>query len=317
MFACIIICIAILVIIASLFVISRLVYHRSVMSTIIEWFLRLTEKHYTEAELNKAIKERIENGDALCKKPKKSNWLEKEYQGMQVFYVNKEFKSESVVLYLHGGAYYRKPRKYHFSFINKMSKECNIPFIVPIYKKAPNHSCIEAYELLVGFYKKIKDQYKNVILMGDSSGGGLAQGLTMYLKKQKIDLPSTLVLLSPWIDVTLKNRDIEKYIKKDPLVFLDNVKLFGKLWANELSTNDYRVSPIYGEMDGLPTTHIFCGTREVLYPDCVLLFEKLKYSNTDVYFYKGEGQNHVYPIYPLIKEARKAQKTIKSIINKN
>lgn len=311
----IIICSIVLVLLLALIIASKFVYHRSAMSTVVEWYLRLTEKHYTEAELNEAFKERMEKGDAPCKKPKALSCVEKEYQGMQTFYVNEAIGSEKAVIYLHGGAYYRKPRKHHFRFIKKISKECNIPFIVPIYKKAPNHTCKEAYDLLTAFYKEMKSQYKSVILMGDSSGGGLALGLTLHLKNQKIELPSSLVLLSPWVDVALGNSDIESYIKKDPLVFLDNVKLLGKAWAGELSLDDYRVSPINGEMEGLPTTHIFCGTRELLYPDSSLLYEKIKNSGVSVNFHIGEGQNHVYPIFPLIKEAKEAQKVIKSTIN--
>lgn len=291
---------------------------RSIMSAVVELYLRLTEKHYTVNRLKRDIESRKTNGDTPYIMPRKIykgySFSEKEYQGMQVFYANEGAKNDRAVMYLHGGAYYRKPRKHHFKFVGRVSRETGIPFVAPIYKKAPNHTCQEAYEVLSELYLDLKARYKEVILMGDSSGGGLALGLTLYIKNQGYDMPSTLVLLSPWVDVALCNREIEGYIKKDPIVFLDNVRLLGRKWADGLPLDDYRVSPICGDMTKLPKTYIFCGTREILYPDCVRLYEKMKNSGTRVCFYEGIGQNHVYPIFPLIREAKESRKTIEAII---
>ena len=291
------------------------------MSSIVELYLRITEKHYTKDQLKKDIEFKRKNGDTPYILPKRITkrygFLEKQYQGMQVFSLNEEKLNDKVVLYLHGGAYYRKPRKYHLLFVGRISEETGVPFVAPIYGKTPIYTPKEVYETLTNLYNELKTKHKDVILMGDSSGGGLALGLTLYLKEQGYGLPSELILLSPWVDVSLENEEIQDYIKKDPIVFLDNVKALGKEWAGELPLDDYRVSPINGNLSGLCQTHIFCGTREVLYPDCHLLYEKLKASGINVFFYEGKGQNHVYPIYPLIKEAKKARSEIEEIIEKS
>lgn len=294
---------------------------RSVMSFLVELHLRLTEKHYSDKKLQRDIESRRKNGDIPYSLPrkiaKKYSFSEKQYKGMQVFSINEEEKSDRVVLYLHGGAYYRKPRDYHFSFMGEISENTKIPFIAPIYGKAPNHTPMEAYEILSSLYFQLQEKYNEVIFMGDSSGGGLAIGLALYLKEMGHKLPSSIVLLCPWMDVSLTNENIKDYIKKEPIVFFDNAQVLGRLWAGNLPIDDYRVSPIYGDMRGLPETHIFCGTREVLYPDCVLAYERLKESGVDAYLYIGEGQNHVYPIYPLIKEAKIARRQIENIIKKD
>ena len=293
---------------------------RSIMSFLVELYLRITEKHYTRDRLKKDIELKRKNGDTPYILPKRIakryGFLEKQYQGMQVFSLNEEGLNDKVVLYLHGGAYYRKPRKYHLSFVGKVSKETSIPFVAPIYGKAPMYTPKEVYEVLTNLYNELNSKHKEVVLMGDSSGGGLALGLALYLKERGYTLPSELVLLSPWVDVSLENEEIQDYIKKDPIVFLDNVKILGKEWAGTLPLDDYRVSPINGDMSGLCQTHIFCGTKEILYPDCRLLYEKLKANGVTVSFYEGKGQNHVYPIYPLIREAKKARREIKEIIKK-
>lgn len=299
---------------------SRLFYHRSAIATLVEWYLFLTEKHYKPTELLSALQERREHGEDPYILPKsvrgRGFFHEYRYEDMQVFHTRYGEKSKKAVIYLHGGAYYRKPRGFHIRFAERMSRRTGLPFILPIYQKAPLHTCRDAYQLLPRFYLEQCKQYDTLILMGDSSGGGLALGLAQYLSDKGIRPPSALILMSPWVDVALKNPDIPRYEAKDPIVFLDNVTLLGRAWADDLPPSDPRVSPLHGSLCGLCHIHLFCGKREVLYPDCCLLHEKLRDCDTPVRFYRGEGMNHVYPIFP-IPEAKKAQKAICRIIEES
>lgn len=76
--------------------------------------------------------------------------------------------------------------------------------------------------------------------------------------------------------------------------------------------DDWHISPIYGDLSELKNVTIFVGTRELFYPDDTLLYDKLK-NNPNVKLYVGEGQNHVYPVYPTI-EGRIALEQIADIV---
>lgn len=88
----------------------------------------------------------------------------------------------------------------------------------------------------------------------------------------------------------------------------------GKAWADDISTQDYRISPLFGDVSGFPKTLMFVGTREIFYPDVNKFYDKLKQKNIDVTLEIGQGMNHVYPVYPTL-EARISINKIVSFIN--
>ena len=83
----------------------------------------------------------------------------------------------------------------------------------------------------------------------------------------------------------------------------------GEVWANGLDLTDPRVSPLYGDLSGLPHVTLTVGTWEVLYPDIMLLKEKLDQAGTACDLIVGERMIHCYPICP-IPEAKAAQSEI-------
>ena len=290
---------------------SRIKYKRSLMASLAEIYLKLTEKEYTLATLPLI-------NDKKYILPKNLIFDvsidEYEFLGMQVFNLNIESQSNKAIIYLHGSGYVRNPRKWHFRFVNKLAKKSGLPLYMPIYPKAPNHTYKESYDKLTSLYLKLKEKYQDIILIGDSAGGGLALGLAESFISKNILQPKELILLSPWVDINLSNTKIKEYQKVDPIVFASNEKIWGKSWAGDENLNNYKVSPIYGNMIGLNSVSLFIGTREVLYPDTKLLESILKDSNVKVKMFIGEGLNHVYPIYP-IPEAKIALKQILNIIN--
>lgn len=307
--------IGLLILILSIF--SRLYYSRSLMATLVEWYLRITTKKISEDDVRNSLSQLPKVNDVEYKLPKLLNLKdyvkEEKYQNMQVFTFNKDkIDSSKVIIYLHGGAYVRQPRFHHIKFVKKLAKKSGLPVILPLYPKAPNHTFEESYKLLTSFYLEIRKKYQKVYLMGDSSGGGLALGLCEDFLRKKIAQPDELILFSPWVDISLKNKDIRYYENLDPLLSKKNTIIWGNSWTNNTNTDDYKLSPIYGDMLGLNSVHLFVGTREILYPDIKLCYSIMKDSKVDVKYYVGKGLNHVYPIYP-ISEANLVMKKLLEI----
>ena len=308
-----------LIILGVLFIVSRLVYRRSIMATLVEWFLKLTEKRYTYAQFCDFLSsgkgnERIKI--PFCRQSiTKNNIKETSYDGMQVFSFNTDRQGrDAAIIYLHGGAYVRKPRVWHFRFVKRLAKKTGLDVIMPIYPKAPEYDCDCVSKLLINFYTDLSKSYGRIILMGDSSGGGLALSISLQLIKRQIRQPERLILLSPWPDVSMSNPAIADYERKDPIVFVDNVKIAGEKWAGSKSVTDPTVSPLYASFNHLNPVDVFCGTREVLYPDNEQLCKCMRRDGVEVKFHVAEGMNHVYPIFPIC-EARRAFADIVDIIN--
>ncbi|MBQ9186026.1 MAG: alpha/beta hydrolase, partial [Bacteroidales bacterium] len=187
----------------------------------------------------------------------------------------------------------------HIEFCDKLARKMNAKVYMPLYPILLKSTCLDAFRFLQGVYAEVLREGKPVVLMGDSSGGGLALAFAESLRDSGVPMPEGLVLLSPWIDVTMTNPAIPSLEESDFILSAYGLAGLGKLWAGELDVRDSRVSPLYGSMAGLPPTLIFCGTDEILRPDITLLHEKMKAAGTKSRLVIGEGLWHVFPSYDI------------------
>ena len=111
--------------------------------------------------------------------------------------------------------------------------------------------------------------------MGDSAGGGLSAALTEQFKADGIRLPDELILLSPWVDISMENEQIKEYEALDPFLTPTPLIICAEYWKGDLDVHDPRVSPTYGDLKGIRNVTVFSGTAEILYPDSVKFFRKL------------------------------------------
>ncbi|MBQ1476913.1 MAG: alpha/beta hydrolase [Erysipelotrichaceae bacterium] len=236
---------------------------------------------------------------------------------MHLFYMNVESQSDKLIIYLHGGAYVKEMLPFHWLMLDKITSRADVPFIIPEYPLAPFADYEDCYQKMEVFYRKVLEYYpdKKIILMGDSAGGGLALGLAMYFHTLGLKTPEKLILMSPWVDLVMDNPEIEKYIPVDPTLKYDDLSVDARFWANGTDLRDYRLSPIYGDLEGIRDVSLFTGTHEFFYPDIVKFYELCKEKKIPCDLHIGEGLDHVYPAYP-IPEADEAIETMVEIIEK-
>jgi acetyl esterase/lipase len=111
-----------------------------------------------------------------------------------------------------------------------------------------------------------------IIFMGDSAGAGLAISLMQLLRDRKQPLPREAVLFSPWVDVT--NTTAGMLDVKDPFLNIPNLTYGGEVYAGELGTRHPMVSPIYGDLRGLPKITAFGGAYDSLNLDAEKMADK-------------------------------------------
>lgn len=302
---------AIALILITLTIISRKVYHRSLMTTLVVFFFRLTVHHKSDNEVMDDVKYLPLKNDIPYVVPKQARTRKQQsynFNGMTVIAVNMNESRQRVVVYLHGGGYVRQPRIHHWKYLNKLADRIG-NVVVPIYPKAPNHHPLEAFESLTKLYLQLCDRYDKVVLMGDSSGGGLALALCEYWGEMGYKQPDKTILFSPWVDLTLTNPEIDEYQKKEPLICAASERIWAKVWAQDMALTDWRISPMFGPMDKLGQILLYAGDREILYPDLCKLNKVMTEQGVSVKYIVGRGMNHVYQVYP-IPEARHALKEV-------
>ncbi|MDW4403447.1 alpha/beta hydrolase [Staphylococcus saprophyticus] len=241
-------------------------------------------------------------------------------QESTVYIVNdNKDRQQPVVLYIHGGAWFQNPLKYHFDFIDSLAGELGAKVIMPIYPKVPHATYKETFTLLETLYTQLLKQVENphqLTIMGDSAGGQIALSFAQYIKTLNLAQPSNIVLISPVLDATFSNPEAKIYEKIDPMLAIDGSKYFIKLWANGLDLTDWRVSPIFGDIEGLGHITISIGTKETLYPDAVKLSNMLNARNIQHDFMPGYNLFHIHPIFPIPEKEQFIAK-INKIIKQN
>ena len=174
---------------------------------------------------------------------------------------------EKFILYIHGGSYVGELEKYHWHFFKDIINDTNATIIVPDYPLAPEHTYIEAFKFMEPLYKEIINRIgnKELILMGDSAGGGMSLGLYQRNGKLNHRLPDKTILISPWLDVRMENPDIDHI--EDPVLRKPLLKLSGKKYAGKNGMKSYLVNPVLGPTDKLRNIYILSGTKDMLNPD--------------------------------------------------
>ena len=234
---------------------------------------------------------------------------------MQVFECAAKDDSKPIVLYIHGGAYVNNFSPQHWSAMAEWAETTGCGMVIPNYPLLFRYTAKDAHPLMLQLYRQLQERFsaKRILVMGDSAGGGFSLALAQEIQQtDSLDLPSRLILISPWVDVLGGDDALQEYD-----TFLNNEVLrhVGADWAGELDPRDPIVSPLYGDMQALPPTDLFTGTWEVFYTDIVKTCDKMKAAGVDVSLHVKEKMGHVYPLWPC-PEGKDARKEIAKIISK-
>lgn len=221
-----------------------------------------------------------------------------EFIGRKVFIITpkNEQKSEKVILYLHGGSYVAETSSNHWKFLEKLVKDTNATIILPDYPLTPKYTYKDVFTMITPLYKEIIEEVptNNLILMGDSAGGGMSLALLERLSEENVEMPYKTILISPWLDVRLENPEIDNVQKYDKELNKESLKIAGIAYAGKDGIDSYLVNPIDGDLSKLKNITIFTGTYDILNPDVHVLDEKAKKVNVSLEIKEYEGAEHIW-----------------------
>jgi acetyl esterase/lipase len=292
-----------LILAACILGLNRIVYGRSLKATLYEYRLRrqFATGRTADSEVRRLEARRLEP-EPVAALPDGLSVSAEETQrdGLRLFTLNGD-GTGPLVLYLHGGAYVNGFNAHQWRFMDRLARQTGCTVVAPAYHLAPWADYTRAYDDLMALYRALaaENPGRRRILMGDSAGGGLALGLAEALAGAGDVLPERLILFSPWVDVSMENPDVSDYLAVEPMLHLELGKVHGQYWAGAADTHHWQVSPLFGDMTGLPPTTVYCGTRELLYPDIRLAFDRLLAAGVDAALRVGTGLNHDWPLMPI------------------
>ena len=222
-----------------------------------------------------------------------------------------------VVLYLHGGGYTCGSLEYAKGFSSVLAAECGVRVFCAAYRLAPEHrypaaveDALEAYQYL------LKKGYAGhqILLCGESAGGGLIYALCLKLKELGLPLPCGLIGISPWTDLTGSGKSYEENREVDPSMSPELLQFYAKCYTDD--PTDPLCSPLFGDLTGLPPSLLFVGGDEVMLDDTRMLHQKLVKSGCRSKLIVAPERWHAYVLYCLSENMPQDFETINRFMDK-
>lgn len=213
------------------------------------------------------------------------------------------------ILYLHGGAYVGQIGLEAWHFASRVATQSKLRVTVAIYPLVPFVTADRLVDQARQVLAHELGRHGKVIMMGDSAGGGLALSSTMAAREMGEQLPDGLVLISPWTDVAVTGPDVSSRERRDVMLAPAGLRHFGEAFRGELDPQDWRASPLFGDLSALPPMQIFAAEDDVLYSDATRLHKRVKEAGVPDELIVGKRMLHIWPVSD-IPEGREAVRDI-------
>ncbi len=223
------------------------------------------------------------------------------------------------IFYTHGGGYVSGNCVDHRMHVAKFVKDSGIGALLYDYRLAPENPFPAGMNDTLTAYRWILDQGvrpENMMIVGESAGGGLCLATLVALRDQGLPLPRAGVALSPWLDLTSSSDSFRRNAKRD-ISTLDSWYIWGPYYVGENDPKHPWISPLYADLHGLPPVLIEVGDYEIMHDDAVSFAGKAKAAGMDVTLRIWQGMVHCFPIMaPMFPEATQAWDEIIAYIKK-
>ena len=238
--------------------------------------------------------------------------IEMEHFNMEWLELKENPNTDKVILQLHGGGYIGAMRNAYRMFAGLYCEVSGGMSVLTIdYRVAPEHPYPAALEDAVAAYQYLLDEgwfAEQIIVAGDSAGGGLAMALCHYLKDHHMMLPCGIIAMSPWTDLLASGESYDTNYERDPL--FGNTRdslIYNKDYVGDHDPMDSYISPLYGDFRGFPPMLIQVGSYEMLLSDSVSVAAKARLQGVRVRLSIYEGMFHVFQMAAkMMPESRRA-----------
>lgn len=221
----------------------------------------------------------------------------------------KAVASEGAVFYIHGGGWVAGSPRTHRPLTWRLATKLGMPVYAVDYRLAPEHpfpagldDCLAAYRALI---EKVPPS--SIVIGGDSAGGNLTLALALRLKAENIPLPAALFCLSPATDLAATGSTIHTNAKADALFVEEMMHTLEPRYAPGADLRNPFLSPLYGDVAGLPPTLFQVGDTEMLLDDSVRMAQKMQAAGVAAKLDVWQKVPHVWHLMAdILPEARRA-----------
>ena len=213
------------------------------------------------------------------------------------------------IFYLHGGGYAIGSLSTHRHLVALLAQAAKARALAVDYRLAPEHPFPAAVDDATAAYRWLLSQgtdADDIVIAGDSAGGGLAIATQLTLRDAGDALPAASVCFSPWVDMDCNSESMTTS-KTDPLIQQSQIQQFTTWYLNGADPKSPLAAPIHADLSGLPPMLIHASTAEALLDDSVQLADRARTHGVDTTLDTWDDMIHVWHYYaPIIPEGRDA-----------
>ena len=217
--------------------------------------------------------------------------------------------------------YYQGGMNSHRQMCSQLAVDANIAVLMVDYRLAPEHPYPAATEDAVAVYLALIDagySAAKIIIAGDSAGGNLALTTLQKLRDEDQPSPAGAILYSPWLDLSHNSESFTSNSHSDVLLNKTLLDEAVAMYAPNISRDDSRISPLFGNVAGLPPLFIIASSAEVLLDDATRLQQMVERQNGNSTYLEWPKPPHAFPVMSqFLPEARAALKQSAAFISKH
>lgn len=209
----------------------------------------------------------------------------------------------NVVLYLHGGVYVIGSAATSVALVGDIARRAGVSAIALDYRLGPEHPYPAAVDDVQAAYRGLLDQEVDpgsIAFAGDSAGAGLAVATLLALKEAGTPLPSCAFLMSPYADLTLSGESLLAKEAVDPILTPHGLRNRIPDYVNGADASHPHISPVFGDLSGLPPLLIQVGSNEILLSDALRLAGRAATDDVPVTLEVTPGVPHVFQAYAAV-----------------
>ena len=219
-------------------------------------------------------------------------------------------EATQLIFHIHGGAFFLGSLDTHRAFLTHVAARTQMQVLHIDYPLSPEAPYPEALDAIFDVYEDLLRQgiqAKDIILSGDSCGANLATALALKIKQQGLKQVSGLILMSPFLDLTLTSESLRYNQQHDALLSIEALETGIDYYLQDnASRDDPFISPYFADLEGLPPTLIQVGSKEILLDDAQRFYDKAKTAGVKAYFKLYTGMWHNFAMFTTFSEAQQA-----------
>lgn len=285
----------------------------SIQSTIANLVIRWQFKHGSRGPLNvyaarHQVNKLAERNPPLPKDIRHTPLAEDQARGLCPAEWLSVAQPKRTIVYFHGGGYFFCGLSTHRPPCAYLARTAQARVLSVDYRMAPENPFPAAVNDAVAWWKELLRQGvkpEDVVFAGDSAGGGLALACLLAAREQGLPLPAGALLFSPWTDLSCSGETMKTMAKADVMFNPHLLPEAAALYLNGRPATDPLISPLFGDLRGLPELSIFASEHEVLLSDSTRLHDKARREGVKSTLTLRPRLPHVWPTMVMLPEARR------------